>query len=71
MSITSAPVDLHIPANPASFARGHKVIAVIRQLASRPRWSPERPHLKMGDSYLIPDGRRGYDGGSNWVHPRH
>lgn len=37
MSITSAPVDLRIPANPASSAGGHKVIAVIRQLASRPR----------------------------------
>ena len=57
MSITSAAVDLHIPAaNPASSARGHKVIAVIRQLASRPRWSPDRPHLKIGDSYQIPDG---------------
>jgi hypothetical protein len=71
MSINSALVDLRMPADPTATERGIKVIAVIRRLVGRPRWSQERPYLNIDDSYPIPDRRRGYDGGSNWVHTHH
>ena len=71
MSINSALIDLHIPAHPASTDRQSELIAAIRRLAGRPaRWR-ERPHLRIGYSYRIPDGRPGHGGGSNWVHTHH
>jgi hypothetical protein len=71
MSITSAVVELHIPADPAVTERREKVRAVIRRLVTRPRWTQERPYLHIGSSYSIPDRRRGYGRGSNWVHTNH
>lgn len=70
MSINSTVIDLHMLAHPTSTERSN-VIAVTRQLVRRHRWSQERPYLKIGDSYRIPDPRRGYDGASNWVHLHH
>ena len=71
MIINSAVVDLHMPADPTASERGDKVIAVIRRLVGRPRWSQERPYLNIGDSYRIPDGCRGHEGGFNCVHTHH
>lgn len=70
MSINSALVDLHVPADPTSTERGNQVIAVLRRFVGRPRWSQQPPYLKLGDSYRIFDGRRGY-AGPNWVHAHH
>jgi hypothetical protein len=69
MSINSAVVDLHMPADPpadppASKRGDNNVIAVIRGLVARPRWSQERPYLNIGDSYRIPDRCPGYEGAS-------
>jgi hypothetical protein len=71
MSVTSAVVELHIPSQPTVIERRAGVRAVIRQLVTGLRRSPERPYLHVGGSYPIPDGRRAYGHGSTWVHTHH
>jgi hypothetical protein len=71
MSTNSALVDLHMPAEPISTERRSEVIALIRRLVNRPRWPQARPYLAIGGSYRISDGRRRYQGRSNWVHAHH
>jgi hypothetical protein len=36
--------------------------------SDRPR---QPPYLNISGSYRIPEGSRGYEGGSNWVHSHH
>ncbi len=71
MSINAAVVDIPMSADPSSIERGNKVIAVVRPLVGRRRWAQKRSYLMIGDAHRIPDGRRGYEGGSNWVHTHH
>jgi len=71
MSINSAVVDLRIPADPSASEHADKLTAVIRRLVRRPRCSQVRPYLNIGDSYRIPDGCRGGESGSKWVHTHH
>lgn len=71
MSINSAVVDLPLSADPPATYRGIEVMAVIRRLVGRPRQAQERPYLNIGDSYRVPDRRRRYDRGPNWVHTHH
>jgi hypothetical protein len=68
MSIDSALIDIRLPAAPKATKPRNDVIAVIRRLVGRPRWLQEQPHLKLGDSYRIPDGR---GRGSSWLHTHH
>ncbi len=71
MSINSALVDIRLPAAAIGSEPGNDVIAVIRRLVARARWRQEDLFLNVGDSYRIPDGRRGYERASNWVHSHH
>ncbi len=64
-------VDLHIPARPTSPERENKIVAAIARLVGRPRWTPDRRYLKIGDLYRIPDGRHGDEGGCTWVDTHH
>jgi hypothetical protein len=71
MSINSVVVDLHTPADATLTDRGNRAVAVIRRLVGRPRWSQERPYLKIGDSYRIRDRRHGHEVGTNWLRSHH
>ena len=71
MSINSALLDLRLPADRTATKREITVIAMIRRLVGRPRRPHGRPYLSISDSYRIPDRRREYEGGANWVHTHH
>ncbi|MBV9797724.1 MAG: hypothetical protein JO039_06740 [Solirubrobacterales bacterium] len=71
MNINAAVVDLPMSADPTPTQRAHKIIALVRPLVGRRRWPQERSCLTIGDARRIPDGRRGHERGSNWVHTHH
>lgn len=41
----------------------------IMKFLSRRR-EPVNPS-KIGESYMVPDGRKGHEGEKNWIHTRH
>jgi hypothetical protein len=71
MSIDSALVALRLPADRADTGRGQQVVPVIRRFVAPPRWPQQRPILKIGGSYRIPDERGSYSGRSRWIHAHH
>jgi hypothetical protein len=71
MTTNSAIMDVRLPAARTPTGRVNNVVAVVRRRISRPRWSRERPYLKISNSYRISDGRRRYEGASNWIHSHH